>query len=227
MQTEGRNKAMPSRNNAVPPTDLTQSAGRLGFPPPAPPTPGRRRGGRNPIRSGRLGNLNRQTALFRLRSAAAWGILLLGIPLQAHDPGLSTTQLTVGTAGLTVTIGYSPADLRPLLGAKAKNASDWNAADFSAMEPQLRLLAPQFWKIASKGALLAPHAVREELTASNTVSFELHFSLPATGLVTIESGVMDRLPPGHRDFLSAANEKGAVLLERLVDADSGKIPVRN
>jgi len=162
-----------------------------------------------------------------LRSATVWGLLVCGVSLRAHDPGLSTTQLTVATNGLNVTIGYSPADLRPLLGAKAKNASDWNAADFSAMEPQLRLLAPQFWKIASKGALVPPDAVREELTASNTVSFELHYALPLSGLVTIESGVMDRLPPGHRDFLSAADENGGVVLERLVDAESGKIALRH
>jgi len=152
---------------------------------------------------------------------------LLGPCALAHDPGLSTTQLIVGASGIKVTVGYSPADLRPLLGSQAKNASDWNQADFAAMEPQLRQLAPQFWKIESKGAILRPDAQREELTAGNTVSFELHYPLSADGAVTIESGVMDRLPPGHRDFLSAADPLGAVLLERLVDAQSGSITVRH
>jgi hypothetical protein len=144
----------------------------------------------------------------------------------AHDPGLSTTQITFGSSGLDVEVGYAPADLRPLLGVNGKADPNWTQKYFETVEPQLLALAPQFWRIGSSGQSLKPDAVRAELTASNTVSFQLHYPTPAGGPLLIESGVMEKLPPGHRDFLSADDEHGGLLLERLVDAQSGKISLR-
>ena len=144
----------------------------------------------------------------------------------AHDPGLGTTQLTFGPGGLDLVAGYAPADLKPLLHLKPTENPNWTQADFAAVEARLLQLAPQLWKISSPGAALAPDAVRTELTAGNTISFELHYSIPPSGSLTIESGVMDRLPPGHRDFLSAADDRGGLVFERLIDAQSGRIPLR-
>lgn len=144
----------------------------------------------------------------------------------AHDPGLGTTQLTFGPGGFDLVAGYAPADLTALLHLKPTENLNWSQADFAAVEARLLELAPRLWKISSAGAALAPDAVRTELTAANTISFELHYPTPPTGPLTIESGVMDQLPPGHRDFLSAADDHGSLMLESLIDARSGPISLR-
>ena len=146
-------------------------------------------------------------------------VLSSAAPLLAHDPGLSTTQVEVRRESLVVTVGFAPNDIRMLLPAAARpGSSSWSAADFNAAEPQLRALATGLVEIRGDAGALPWTDVSVSLASGNSVIFRLVCARPAASRLALHSLVMDRLPPGHRDYVSATDERGKILLEKLVGA---------
>lgn len=145
--------------------------------------------------------------------------LLAAAPLRAHDPGLSTTQVEVRRESLVVTIGFAPNDVRMLLPPAARSApSSWTSSDFDAASLSLRELAPGLLEIRSDGGALPWTEASVSLASGNSVLFRLVCIRPAATRLALHSRVMDRLPPGHRDYVSVTDEKGSTLLEKLVGA---------
>jgi hydrogenase/urease accessory protein HupE len=147
-------------------------------------------------------------------------ILSAAAPLQAHDPGLSTTQVEVRPGKLVVTIGFAPNDVRMLLPAAARaSPSSWTSSDFDAASLGLRELAPGLLEIRSESGVLPWTDASVTLASGNSVIFHLACARPAASRLALHSRVMDRLPPGHRDYVSVTDEAGNTLLEKLVGAN--------
>jgi hydrogenase/urease accessory protein HupE len=146
--------------------------------------------------------------------------LLAAAPLRAHDPGLSTTQVAVGAQVLTARIGFAPGDLRTLLAGEPSvpAASAWTPADLASARTSLEALAPRLVEIRSESGPVAWRRVSVSLESPSSVLFSLDAPRPGGSRWTFRSRVMDRLPPGHRDFLSVTDERGGTVLERLLSA---------
>jgi hydrogenase/urease accessory protein HupE len=145
--------------------------------------------------------------------------VLAAAPLRAHDPGLSTTQVVVRGSGVTAVVGFAPGDLRPLLPADARPASaSWSAADFDSAAASLQALAPRLFEIRTEAGAVAWSAATVTLESGNSVLFHLAGPRPAGPKLTFRSLVMDRMPPGHRDYLAVTDGGGRMLLEKLLSA---------
>jgi hydrogenase/urease accessory protein HupE len=145
--------------------------------------------------------------------------------LRAHDPGLSTTQAVVRSDRIELSVGYSPADVRALLRSGGPAVPVWKPADFALAEPELAALAPRLWTVRAGPTAVTAAAASVRLESGNSVRFLLTYAWPGAGPLTLTSGVMDALPPGHRDYLIAADENGKTLVEVLVDARTGPVTV--
>jgi len=147
-------------------------------------------------------------------------VLLFAAPLRAHDPGLSTTHVDVGRGTLAVTLGFAPNDVRVLLPEAARSPSPtWSASDFDAAAPYLRELATGLVEIRAGAGALPWTEVSVSLASGNSVIFRLVCARPPASRLVLRSLVMEQLPPGHRDFVSAADERGNTLLEKLASAN--------
>ena len=145
--------------------------------------------------------------------------VLVAAPLRAHDPGLSTTQVVVEAGRVAAVIGFAPGDLRPLLPADARPAaSSWSAADFNSLAPTLKALAPRLFEIRTEGGAVAWSTTSVTLESGNSVLFHLAGPRPAAPRLTFRSLVMERMPPGHRDYLAVTDGRGRTLLEKLLSA---------
>jgi hydrogenase/urease accessory protein HupE len=154
-------------------------------------------------------------------------LLLFAAPLRAHDPGLSTTQVEVHRDTLVVTVGFAPNDVRMLLPPSARSSlSSWNSADFDRAEPSLRELAPALLEIRDGTRVLPWSEVSVFLASGNSVLFRLACARPAATQLLLRSLVMDRLPPGHRDYVSVTDERGTTVLEKLVGANDAAVALR-
>jgi hydrogenase/urease accessory protein HupE len=157
-----------------------------------------------------------------------YAVLSLGLAarLHAHDPGLSTTQVELGAAGLRATIGFAPADLRALLppGAHVPGAS-WSGQDFDSARPYLSVLAPKLVGASDDRGEIPWIEDSLSLASGNSVIFKLSGSRPPVGHLTLRPLVLDRLPPGHRDYISVSLESGDLLVEKLVGANDGPVSV--
>jgi hydrogenase/urease accessory protein HupE len=146
--------------------------------------------------------------------------LIIAVPLRAHDPGLSTTQVELRPDGIVVTVGFAPNDLRGLLPETgAVRPSNWSQSDFAEAKPSLGLLGYSLFEVRdATGALPWVHE-SVSLAAGNSVLFRLEARRRPVGRTAFKSLVMDRLPPGHREYLSVADEKGILLVEKLEGID--------
>ena len=114
-------------------------------------------------------------------------------------------------------IGFSPTDVAALLPAGPRSSRDWSPRDFAGARRDLQALAGQICEVSGEAGPLVATAVDVTLVSANSINFHLVYPRPDRRL-EVRSLVMDRLPPGHRDFLSVSDSRGALLLEKLMGA---------
>ena len=152
--------------------------------------------------------------------------LLLAPAAWAHDPGLSTAQVNLKPDGLVAALGYAPRDIRALMPASVVTPSSaWSPADFAAARSALEVLAPDLIEVRDASGIIPWARDEVALASSNSVMFTLTAARRPQGATTIHSLVMDRLPPGHREYVSVTDEKGVLLAEKLVGANDGPLSV--
>lgn len=152
--------------------------------------------------------------------------VLLAPASWAHDPGLSTAQFDLKADRMVASVGYAPRDIRALLPASVSvPASAWSPADFATVKTALEDLGPRLIEV--RDALGTVPWARDEvaLASGDSVIFSLTAGRRPEGTTTIRSLAMDRLPPGHREYVSVTDEKGTLLAERLDGANDAPVTV--
>jgi hydrogenase/urease accessory protein HupE len=138
----------------------------------------------------------------------------------AHDPGLSTTQVDLTPTGLVAKVGFAPNDVRALLAHPEKApGSTWTQSQLATLQPELISLAPSLVEIQDAGGTEIWSGTSVSLATANSILFTLTAQRRPSGPTTIRSVVMDKLPPGHRNYVSVTDEHGALLVEKLVGAN--------
>ena len=159
-----------------------------------------------------------QAASSRLAGTRAAGGTILAVlfsllPLQyaeAHDPGLSSATVVVGDQEINVVALFHSRDLEQL----TKNG----ASSYSS-------LANQILHLEHGGESLSPKLARVESDVNDNVRFQLSYSRPPLGSLTISSGIIGRLPFGHREFVTIRTASGESLSDRLLSARENEFSV--
>jgi hydrogenase/urease accessory protein HupE len=158
-----------------------------------------------------------------------FGYLLLGfigpLCLRAHDPGLSTTQVALRTDAIAITVGFAPADAKALLPARVRIRAGSALENFEVIKPSLLALASNLWEVRGQAEVLRLDESRVSMVGGNSVIFELTYPRAPGPSFTLRSLTMDRLPPGHRDYLTVSDEQGRLIMEQLVDGSTPAITV--
>lgn len=144
--------------------------------------------------------------------------LVLAVAARAHDPGLSTAQGQITSAGLEITVGFSPADAELLLPPETRVSGKWTQAEFVAAQPLLAGLAPQVLELKAGGVAVAPRETRVQLAAGDALNFLLIYPTPKPGPLMLRSPKLAELPPGHRQFLMMGDEAGSTIGKKLLSA---------
>jgi hydrogenase/urease accessory protein HupE len=158
-----------------------------------------------------------QRLFFRLALAVA---LVFGVSnyAMAHDPGLSATDVQLGSESTVVTITFAEADIQNLL-LHARAADRPGTNDESARITELEDAGKALFTVSVDGHRLTPHEIRAELSSTGVA---LRFLLPEVkgSLLLIQSAVFEKVPRGHRQFISVRDAGGSLLAERILDADN-------
>ncbi len=80
----------------------------------------------------------------------------------------------------------------------------------------LQTVSREILSVESAGRQIKPTDIRIRYDAQGNVEFGLSFATDASGPLELRSGLLPRLPFGHRQFLSVTDASGATVLERLL-----------
>src|ERR1700719_3604050 len=144
--------------------------------------------------------------------------VLLTFRVQAHDPGLSSAMVTVGNEQIDVLLGFAQKDVESMI-ATGPNAADNDAAKGSAaIQTELESVAANGFSLyLGKQRVIPDQATARRKDAQN-IEISLLFQRPRSGEVRFVSNLFDRLPLGHRQFLSAQTTSGVNLGQALLSA---------
>jgi hypothetical protein len=158
-----------------------------------------------------------------------WLGLLCGFAaiLHAHDPGTSVAQGQVRADAIELDTGFAPGDVQPFLPPELRRSGRMTAVEFDRVRQALEAVAPETWAVRAGGVMLTPREVRVELLAGDNVNFRLVFPRPPAGVdrVTLRAAKLGALPPGHREFVIAADEQGLTVAKKLLSAGDDTIEV--
>jgi hydrogenase/urease accessory protein HupE len=128
----------------------------------------------------------------------------------AHDPGLSSAAITVGDRDIRAVALFHSRDLQQLI----KN----DAASYPS-------LANQILHLRHGGESLPSKLESVETDVNDNVRFQLSFIRPPVGAITVSSGIIGRLPFGHREFVTIRTASGESLGDRLLSARENEFTV--
>ncbi len=160
-----------------------------------------------------------RTAPIRARLMSAFLFLLLASWKSfAHDPGLSTGQLRLLPDRIEVELTFARADLETLVPLDADGDGAVSPLELATARPALDQFAHDALIVRMDERFVGVEAAAVRLDETNNVHLTAAFPLRQTGTLTIHSTLMQRLPRGHRQFVTAFDSTGAVLAETLLSA---------
>jgi hydrogenase/urease accessory protein HupE len=131
------------------------------------------------------------------------------ISVCAHDPGLSSANITVAGQTIDAVAIFNARDLASL-------------TDSGVNYPAI---ASEILRVRVAGKSL-PVIVGKIATDQNeNITFRFTFARSGSGSLEVSSGIIDRLPFGHREFVSVHSAAGARIGERLLSARGNQFAV--
>ena len=152
------------------------------------------------------------TLLASLRHAvlaflAATGILGFPVAALAHDPGLSSLELRVGASDIVADLTMAAADAAALVGSGADAA---RLGPFALQAIDLQIDGRRLEGLIDDIARQEGNAIRVRLRYVRTPGSRL----------AVRSVVASRLARGHRQLLSIRSDDAALLVQRMLDANT-------
>jgi hydrogenase/urease accessory protein HupE len=140
--------------------------------------------------------------------------LLSSVPsLWAHDPGLSSANLTVTGHGFVLELIFNQRDLE---GLPVSSPEDFR---IGSAHPQLDATARRAAILTIDGKRQAPSGVEARIDGNNNVEFRYTFAPSASGAeLDFESILLKEMPFGHRQAFAAFDERGTELARRILSA---------
>jgi hydrogenase/urease accessory protein HupE len=143
---------------------------------------------------------------------------LAAAPAFAHDPGLSAAEVKLDGNKAVVRLTFSRDEIAMIAPMDADRDGLVTRPEFEAVEGNLESLAKKSFALSVAGEEASPATVAVGLDESGAIHFDLEFLLPPGSTLTLRSLLIDKLPRGHRQFLTLRDAKGNALGQRMLDA---------
>lgn len=156
----------------------------------------------------------------RLRCELIAFAILFGFAglMRAHDPGISTAEGVVSPGVVELKTGFAPTDVEWLLPPALRTGERWTETEFAAAERDLLRIAPKWWEARSGERTLAVEAVAAELAPQDAVNLSVRVAWDGRAPLTLRATRLSELPAPHRQFVMIFDERGALIVKKLISA---------
>ncbi len=148
-----------------------------------------------------------------------WVSMLACATVRAHQPGLSTVFVDLGSNRLTAEMILAWQELEdavPLDGNHDRILSDDELAAAMARLLRLAEIALSFESDGRMLSLKAPPTVRRDTNDTTGIQFQLTFELPPTEILTVTSDIIAELQRGHSQILTVRRDD-TTLIETVLE----------
>jgi hydrogenase/urease accessory protein HupE len=148
-------------------------------------------------------------------------MLGLAVIVRAHQPGLSTVLVDLGSNQLTAQLILAWQELDGLSPMNANKDQVLSAEEFEAAKPKLRRMAESALELFSDGRMLAlkkPAEVRTDDVTGIRMDLVYEFP-PATRVLTLTSELIAELTAGHRQILTIRDAGKVELHSTVIERD--------
>jgi hypothetical protein len=145
--------------------------------------------------------------------------------IQAHDPGLSSATVTIGNEQIDVLLGFAQKDVESMIATGPNAADNVASKGFAAIQTELESVAANGFSLYLGRQRVIPDQATARRKDAQNIEISLLFQRPKSGEVRFVSTLFDRLPLGHRQFLSAQTTSGIDLGQALLSAKESLLEI--
>ncbi len=150
-------------------------------------------------------------------------LISLTLDAQAHDPGLSSARVTVGNQQIDVLLGFAQRDVEFILAAVTNSDNTDTSKGFAAI--QLESVATNEFSLYWGKQRAIPSQSTARRKDTQNIEISLRFQRPNSRQIRLVSSLFERLPLGHREFLSVQTTSGAILGEAMLSAEENSLQI--
>ena len=143
-------------------------------------------------------------------------VIICAFTARAHDPGLSTATVTVGDRQIDLLLGFAEKDAESLLAATGNQPDLRSTAGFETIRPQLESLAAREFNLLLEDATAVANQATAKRKDDQNIEILLRFERTNALQFRLVSKLFDRLPFGHREFVSVQTTGGATIGEGML-----------
>jgi len=144
----------------------------------------------------------------------------------AHDPGLSTATVTVADSNIDLVLGFARTDALALVSPNPKALDINTPADWLKLKTELETAATADCKLYFQDKPATPLLVLAERRDQSNIEILLRFDPVAGHDLRFETALLERLPTGHRQFLTVKTTNGEELGQTMLSAKKSFFDVK-
>jgi len=141
------------------------------------------------------------------RLSALLAAVLLAVPLRAHDPSESWTEVIIHADNMEMLVTMAQVTALKLIDP-AKKISQLTPENFAQHRPRLIQEGATLFAVTSLKTPLASRKIDVELTDEGDVAYKIIYPRPAPGLVMLNAAFMKKLGDGFGGIIDATDEAG-------------------
>ena len=157
--------------------------------------------------------------------ACSFVFISLTFPARAHDPGLSSANVTVGNKQIDVLLGFAQRDVESMLDLGTNHANTETSKGFAAIQSELEAVAKNGFNVYWGEQRVTPELTTARLKDARNIEISLRFQRPNAGRIRLVATFIERLPLGHREFLSVQSADGTNLGEAMLSAGDNALQI--
>jgi hydrogenase/urease accessory protein HupE len=144
--------------------------------------------------------------------------LLAAGAARAHDPGLSSGELSFAEDTLRLSLTFAKRDVEALLSATDPRLPVLDPMSSGDLQSRLAALAPEGIVVSLGGQPVRPKDVSVELDEANNIELRLAFEAARVSRITFAEPLLRDLPFGHRQIMRIIDARGAIVKELMLGA---------
>src|SRR6478609_2468545 len=116
----------------------------------------------------------------------------LTLQARAHDPGLSSARVTVGSQQIDVLLGFAQRDIESILGTDPNSVDIGTAKNFAAVRSKLESVVTNKFSLYWGKQRAIPGQTTAQRKDAQNIEISLHFQRPDSGRLRLVASLFER-----------------------------------